>query len=98
MQHLIPGLDFELYSLIGSTQCGVVLFFSMPVGRFADAGHIRQLLVAGTVLTTISAFLLSGINGSAGYDQGNYGLIWLTQGFLGGLGMTCFFVPSSQGM
>lgn len=68
------------------------------MGRFLDAGHIRKLLIIGTVLLTIASYVLSTVNGQGDFGQGNYGLIWFTQGLLSGLGMACFFVSSSQGM
>ncbi|KAG9555032.1 MFS general substrate transporter, partial [Aureobasidium melanogenum] len=37
-------------------------------------------------------FMLSISNGNGGLNQGNYGLTWLTQGLVTGLGMACFFV------
>lgn len=97
MQHLLPGRDLLLLNLVGSTQSGIVLAFSAVVGRFLDAGYIRTLLIIGTVFITAGSFGLSGVNGAGNYNEGNYGLIWLTQGFISGLGMACFFVSSSQG-
>jgi len=76
----------------------VVLILSAFVGRFLDAGHSRALLITGTVLVSLGSFLLSVVNGKGHYDEGNYALIWLTQGLISGLGMACFFVSSSQGM
>ncbi|EME77941.1 uncharacterized protein MYCFIDRAFT_145684 [Pseudocercospora fijiensis CIRAD86] len=96
MQSLLPGRDLLLLSMIGSTQSFVVLALSAPVGRFLDAGHIRYLLITGTIFVSIGFFTLSVVNGDGGYDHGNYGLIWLTQGLISGLGMACFFVSSSQ--
>ncbi|KAI7219170.1 MFS general substrate transporter [Hortaea werneckii] len=96
MQHLLPGRDILLLNLVGATQSSIVLFLSAPVGRFLDAGHIRKLLIIGTVLLTIASYVLSTVNGQGDFGQGNYGLIWLTQGLLSGLGMACFFVSSSQ--
>lgn len=96
-QTLLPGRDILLLNLVGSTQSFVVLALSAPVGRFLDAGYIRTLIIIGTVLVSIGSFTLSVANGKGGYDDGNYGLIWLTQGFITGLGMACFFVSSSQG-
>jgi MCP family monocarboxylic acid transporter-like MFS transporter 10 len=81
-----------LSNLIGSTQCFVVLFFSFIVGRLLDANHSRKLILAGAVIITIGMFMLSVSNGDGGVDQGNYGLTWLTQGLVTGLGMACFFV------
>lgn len=87
-----------LLNLVGSTQSFVVLILSAVVGRFLDAGHIRELLIAGTVLVSLGSFLLSIVNEQGYYNQGHYSLIWLTQGLVSGLGMACFFVSSSQGM
>lgn len=96
-QHLLPGRDIMLLNLVGSTQSFVVLILSAVVGRFLDAGHIRELLIAGTILVSLGSFLLSIVNRQGRYDEGNYNLIWLTQGLISGLGMACFFVSSSQG-
>lgn len=97
MQHLIPNQDILLLNLVGSTQSFVVLMLSAPVGRFLDAGYIRHLLVAGTILVGLGSFLLSVVNGDASFASGRWALIWLTQGLISGLGMACFFVSSSQG-
>jgi hypothetical protein len=98
MQHLLPGDDILLFNLIGSTQSFIVLLLSAPVGRFLDAGYHRTLIITGSVLVVLGQFLLSVSVGDGGYGSGNYGLIWLTQGLITGLGMACFFVTSSQGM
>jgi hypothetical protein len=98
MQHLLPGRDILLLNLVGSTQSFVVLILSAVVGRFLDAGYSRTLMIIGTIFVSIGSFVLSVVNGDGGENDGNYGLIWLTQGFLTGLGMACFFVSSSQGM
>ncbi|KAF2717846.1 MFS general substrate transporter [Polychaeton citri CBS 116435] len=95
-QYLLPGRDLLLFNLVGSTQSFVVLILSAIVGRFLDAGYSRHLIVLGTVLVSLGTFLLSVVNGDGGYEQGNYILIWLTQGLISGLGMACFFVSSSQ--
>lgn len=79
MQNLLPGRDILLLNLVGSTQSFVVLLLSAVVGRFLDAGHSRKLIVVGTIFVSIGSFLLSVVNGDGEYDQGNYGLIWLTQ-------------------
>jgi hypothetical protein len=97
MQNLLPGLDLLLLNLVGSTESGIVLALSCIVGRLLDAGHIRKLLIIGTVFIAAGSFGLSGVNKEGNYGEGNYGLIWLTQGLLTGLGMACFFVSSSQG-
>ncbi|KAG9532226.1 MFS general substrate transporter, partial [Aureobasidium melanogenum] len=91
-ESLFRGDDLMLSNLIGSTQCFVVLFFSFITGRLLDANHSRELLLAGSVIITIGMFMLSISNGNGGLNQGNYGLTWLTQGLVTGLGMACFFV------
>lgn len=96
-QTLFDGSDILLMNLIGSTQSFLVLLFSAPVGRLTDAGYSKHLIITGTVLVSLGSFLLGSANGRAEPRQGNYGLTWLTQGFIVGLGMACFFVTSSQG-
>jgi hypothetical protein len=91
-ESLFRGDDLMLTNLIGSTQCFVVLFFSFVTGRLLDANYSRQLLLAGSIIITIGMFMLSICNGNGGLNQGNYGLTWLTQGLVVGLGMACFFV------
>lgn len=86
-----------LFNLVGSTQSFVMLLLSAPVGRFLDADHSLVLVIVGGLCVTVSSFLLSVVNGGGGRNEGNFGLIWLTQGFLTGLGMACLFVTSSQG-
>lgn len=96
-QHLLPGRDLYLWNLIGSTQSFVVLLLSFVVGRVSDAGFSRTLIGIGGLFVTLGMFLLSVFNGQGGQGDGSYGLIWLTQGFIQGLGMSCLFVTSSQG-
>ena len=96
MLTLLPKEDLLRVNLVGATQCFVILFLSAVTGRFLDAGHFKELLILGTFLLGLGSFLLSVMNGGGEYDEGNFGLIWLTQGFLMGLGMACFFVSSSQ--
>jgi MCP family monocarboxylic acid transporter-like MFS transporter 10 len=91
-ESLFRGDDLMLSNLIGSTQCFVVLFLSFITGRLLDADYSRKLLLAGSVIITIGMFMLSICNGDGGLNQGNYGLTWLTQGLVTGLGMACFFV------
>lgn len=93
---LLPGQDMLLLNLIGSTQSFFVLALSFIVGRLLDAGYSRYLIGVGWVLVTIGMFMLSLCNGDGQFGHGNYSLIWLTQGFVTGLGMACFFVSSSQ--
>lgn len=95
-QHLLPGTDLLLWNLVGSTESFIVLALSFVVGRLVDANYSRHLIVLGALLLTLGMFLLSTVNGSGTRDEGNYGLTWFTQGFVVGLGMSCFFVSSSQ--
>ncbi|KAK5161575.1 hypothetical protein LTR04_004167 [Oleoguttula sp. CCFEE 6159] len=83
-------------NLVGSTQSFVVLSLSFVIGRILDAGHSQLLIGTGSFFVTLGMFMLSVANGNGQYGQGKYGLIWLTQGFVTGLGMACFFVSSSQ--
>ncbi|KAF2144659.1 uncharacterized protein K452DRAFT_145203 [Aplosporella prunicola CBS 121167] len=92
---LLPGRDALYFNLPGATECFMVLTLSGPVGRLLDAAYHRQLLFTGFCIITLSFFMLSISNGKAGMGDGNAGLIWLTHGFLAGLGMSCLFVPSS---
>lgn len=96
MLTLFPNGDLLRVNLIGSTQCAVVLALSAVVGRALDAGHSRFILIFGTVMLGLGSFLLSVVNGDGQYNEGNFGLTWFTQGFLMGVGMSCFFVSSSQ--
>ena len=96
-QHLLPGRDLHLWNMVGSTQSFMILSFSFVVGRICDAGHSKALMITGSLLVTVGMFLLSVVNGHGTEGEGNYGLIWFTQGFVQGLGMSCFFVTSSTG-
>lgn len=95
-EELLPGQNALLVNLVGSTQSFFILIFSFVVGRLLDADYSRYLIGVGWVLVTMGMFMLSICNGDGHYGQGNYLLIWVTQGFVLGLGMACFFVSSSQ--
>lgn len=96
MQDLLPNQDMLFMNLVGGTQCFIILAPSVIVGRLLDADHSSALIITGSVLVTLGMFMLSVSNGGGGYNEGNVGLIWLTQGFVTALGMACFFVTSSQ--
>ncbi|CAK1359465.1 hypothetical protein CB0940_05667 [Cercospora beticola] len=96
MNFLMTGKDLLYFNLIGGTQSAVVLGLSGIVGRFLDAGFTRELIALGTVLVSVGTLTLGFVNGDGGENQGNFALTWLTQGFISGLGMACFFVSSSQ--
>ncbi|KAK5133046.1 hypothetical protein LTR08_008251 [Meristemomyces frigidus] len=95
-QHLLPGTSITLLSLVGASSSSLVLLLSIVAGRLLDAGYRLRLLVTGTILTSVGTFSLSAVNGEGRYGQGNYSLIWLTQGLITGVGMACFFVSASQ--
>ena len=97
--HLLAGKGPLLINLIGSTQSFFLLLLSGVTGRLLDAGYIRTITGVGTVLISLGLFSLSVVNSNDAVEagQGSYSLIWLTQGFIIGLGMACFFVTSSQG-
>lgn len=96
MESLMPDAPIYLLNLIGSTESFVVLVLSFAVGRLLDAGFSRHLLGVGAVFVSLGMFTLSLSSGSGGRGEGNYALIWVTQGLTQGLGMACFFVASSQ--
>lgn len=79
-----------LLNLIGSTESFIVLLLAFVTGRLLDAHYGRYLLVVGATLITAGMFGLSGVG------MGDYGGIWASQGLTVGLGMSCFFVSSSQ--
>ncbi|KAF2728254.1 MFS general substrate transporter [Polyplosphaeria fusca] len=83
-------------NLIGSTQSFLVLLFSAPVGRLLDAGHHRYVVATGALLVPFGIFMLSVVHPNNDNALASYIGIWLTQGLLVGLGMSCFFVSSSQ--
>ncbi|GAB7351346.1 hypothetical protein MBLNU459_g2032t2 [Dothideomycetes sp. NU459] len=95
-ESLLSTYDVLFLNFIGSTQCFMVLSCSFVIGRLLDAGHSLALTITGSFLVVLGMFMLSICNGSGLKDEGNYGLIWLVQGFIVGLGMACFFVTSSQ--
>ncbi|KAF2427717.1 MFS general substrate transporter [Tothia fuscella] len=95
-EELLPDAGLLLLNLIGSTQSFFVLINSWWVGRLLDAGHTRKVLGVGWVMVSLGMFTLSLAGRKKDHEQGEYGLIWLTQGMITGLGMACFFVASSQ--
>lgn len=98
LQHFLPGIDPLKLNLIGSTELFLVLSLSGITGRLLDAGYYRVLTGAGWGLISVGMLSLSNANGDGLDGQGDYGLIWVTQSFVLGLGMACFFVASSQSM
>lgn len=95
--HSLRGVDQLELNLVGSTQSALVLLFSNVVGRLLDAGNFRKVIACGTFLVPFGLFMLSVAHPSDIEAMANFGTIWLTQGFVVGLGMATFFVSSSQG-
>ena len=77
-----------LIGLIGSVQAFLVLGLSLIAGRMLDAQHHRRILLGGGAII-ISSYLFLSFVGA------RWGLILLTQGFMAGIGMACFFTHSS---
>jgi MCP family monocarboxylic acid transporter-like MFS transporter 10 len=96
--HSLRGVDQLELNLIGSTQSFIVLLFSNIIGRLLDAGHFRKVIGCGTFLVPFGLFMLSVAHPSDVEALGSFGSIWATQGLVVGLGMSTFFVSSSQGM
>lgn len=95
--HSLRGVDQLELNLVGSTESALVLLFSNVVGRLLDAGHFRKVIGCGTFLVPFGLFMLSVVHPSDIEAMANFGAIWVTQGFVVGLGMATFFVSSSQG-
>ncbi|KAL8919946.1 MAG: hypothetical protein Q9208_006514 [Pyrenodesmia sp. 3 TL-2023] len=95
-EHLLTNSsDLEL-SLIGATECFLLLFPSVFAGRLLDARRHYYLGFTGFLLLFLGFFLLSFTSRQGLKDQGNYSFVWLTSGLMAGLGMTCFFTYSSH--
>ncbi|MCJ1469127.1 hypothetical protein MMC07_007760 [Pseudocyphellaria aurata] len=87
--HRLPSAsDLEL-GLIGGTQSFLVLLLSIVVGRLLDVHKHRWISITGLFLVVLALLLLSVVGQ-------NYALIWLTNGFVAGVGMSCFFMYSSH--
>lgn len=96
LQHLFVPTTAVKVNLIGALDCAIVLGLSGIVGRLLDAGFIRYCLGTGTVFVAAGMFMLGPINAGSGPGHGDYGLTVLAQGVITALGMSCFFVASSQ--
>ncbi|KAF1949790.1 MFS general substrate transporter [Byssothecium circinans] len=94
--HSLMAVDQLELNLIGSTQSFLVLLLSAPMGRLLDAGHYRYVLGTGAFLVPFGMFMLSVAHPNREDATGVFSHIWATQGLVVGLGMSCFFVASSQ--
>ena len=96
------GVFFELYShkllsqvpdadlsLIGGTQSSLALALSLVVGCLLDARKHRWIVGVGMIL------YVSGLIGLS-FAEHSYALVWLSSAFIVGIGMSCFFMYSSQ--
>ena len=95
--HSLRGIDQLQLNLVGSTESALVLLLSNVVGRLLDAGHFRKVIGCGTFLVPFGLFMLTVVHPNDLEALANFGCIWVTQGFVVGLGMATFFVSSSQG-
>ena len=87
---MLKASDTQL-SLIGGTQSLLMLGLSFIMGRLLDAGFHRPIAAGGVVSLSVG-FLCTGFAG----HKSHYGLLWLTNALLVGLGLTCFFVFSTH--
>jgi hypothetical protein len=94
--HSLKSVDQLGLNIIGSTESFLVLLFSAPIGRLLDAGHYRFIIGTGTFLVPFGLFMLGVAHPTAEGASADFGSIWATQGLVVGLGMSCFFVSSSQ--
>ena len=78
-----------LVGFIGSAQAFLVLGLSLIAGRMLDAQYHRQILLGGGAMMICSYLCLSFVGA-------RWALILLTQGFMAGFGMACFFTHSSH--
>ena len=90
------GASDTTIGLIGGMQAFLVLGLSVVVGRLLDAQLHRYVTLAGATLMPLGYLGISFCVGEGQMGEGKYGLILLTQGFVAGMGMSCFFVHSSH--
>ena len=95
-EHLLKSTGTSKIGLIGSMQGFLILSLSVIIGRLVDAKFHRWIVIFGGLFTTLGHLCLSFTSGQGKEDQGNFALIFVTQGLIAGLGMACFFVLSSQ--
>ena len=73
-------------SWIGSVQAFLMFLVSMLAGLIFDAGHLKPLLWAGTLLTVLGMFMTSICQ--------TYWQCFLAQGVMVGLGLGCLYLPA----
>ena len=94
-KHLLPAISAKELTLIGSTQCFLILALSPFAGRLLDAKKHTYLGFAGWALLTAGFSALSFTSGSGNLGDGTYWSIWLCSA-VAAVGMSCFFTYSSQ--
>lgn len=95
-EHLLLSATDTTIGLIGGLQAFMTLSLSFVVGRLLDAKFHRTLVGVGGFLTWLGFFCLSFNNVHGSNNQGNHGLIILTQSIIAGVGMSCSFMHSSH--
>lgn len=88
-QHRYTSHTESQISWIGSCQLCLFFLLALVAGPLFDKGHFRYLIGAGSVLWTLSVFLIP--------EAQTYGQCMFVQGILGGLGVGLLFVPSASG-
>ncbi|KAK3677280.1 hypothetical protein LTR78_002818 [Recurvomyces mirabilis] len=91
---IIPGQGYLNINAIGGIEILCILGFSCITGRLVDASHQDKVLTVGTVFLTAGMFAQASVRGDL--PSRAYNILVVTQGVLGGIGMSCFFVTSSQ--
>ena len=94
-KYLLPAISAKELTLIGSTQCFLILALSPFAGRLLDAKKHTYLGFAGWALLTAGFSALSFTSGSGNLGDGTYWSIWLCSA-VAAVGMSCFFTYSSQ--
>lgn len=88
-QHRYTSHTESQISWIGSCQLCLFFLLALVAGPLFDKGRFRYLIGVGSVLWTLSVFLIP--------EAQTYGQCMFVQGILGGLGVGLLFVPSASG-
>ncbi|KAK2464786.1 hypothetical protein APHAL10511_003204 [Amanita phalloides] len=86
-REFLKGSSPSRISWMGSAQLAIPFAVGIIVGKLFDAGHIRSVMIFGSVLFTFCLFMLSLAH------EGHYYQVFLTQGLGMGLGTGCLFTP-----
>ncbi|KAI0057044.1 MFS general substrate transporter [Artomyces pyxidatus] len=74
-------------SWIGSTQLFLIIAAGLPAGKLHDMGYFRHVVLTGSVIYTLSLFLLSFA------DPEKYYQLFLSQGLGMGIGAGLVYIP-----